>query len=152
MGNEIDGLFAEFPTSLMRCLTDEDEYRLETEELKKLFEPTICEILDLVDLQFEQHPNIKTVFLVGGFSQSPYLKSRVTEYYKSQGKLTTTVPLAAEAIMMGAVFLGLPFPHLLWAIYSAITQDWTPISSLGVVSPPRFVAFFQFLSSSSMPD
>lgn len=56
--------------------------RFSLEELKaKVYEPVVREVLELVHKQKAEVPNLKAIFMVGGFGSSQYLYSRVHEEF-----------------------------------------------------------------------
>ena len=53
---------------------------LSVDELKKIFDPVVDEIVDLVKKQIQAtNSKAKAVLLVGGFGQNKYLKHRIEE-------------------------------------------------------------------------
>ena len=75
--------------------------------MRAFFDPRLQEIKDLADYQLEEFPEISTIFIVGGFGRSQYLVESLKKRYLPRNKIVTTVPKAAESIMIGAVLLGL---------------------------------------------
>jgi hypothetical protein len=59
---------------------------IEFSDVEKMFEPAIKKIIRLIDAQLNNLPpnKIKAMFLVGGFSESPYLTSRIKTSFGRQ--------------------------------------------------------------------
>ncbi|SAM03639.1 hypothetical protein [Absidia glauca] len=68
--------------------------RFSLEELKaKVYEPVVKEVLELVHKQKAEVPNLKAIFMVGGFGSSQYLYSRVHEEFDPLNiKVSVRVP------------------------------------------------------------
>ncbi|GAA5809514.1 hypothetical protein MFLAVUS_002923 [Mucor flavus] len=103
------------------CREDEEKLRLigiedhklsfSEQELKdQVFEPVISRIIQLINQQL-QHPDSKkpmsAMFMVGGFSQSPYLQKRIQQEFEGRINLISVAPRGELAIVRGAVLLGL---------------------------------------------
>ena len=88
---------------------DEDHYKIPIEAIKQCFDPTIDKVKELVDGQLAANPTVSVIFLVGGFAESPYLKNIITQLYTTETRVVAVVPRASEAILCGAVMVGL-FP------------------------------------------
>ncbi|RIB29168.1 hypothetical protein C2G38_2057357 [Gigaspora rosea] len=102
----------QYITGSERTYLEENEWMIELdfESVKEMFDPTIDKIIKLINNQLLDLPNrrkCKAMFLVGGFSESPYLIKRVRE--KFQGRVPTIAfprqPIAA--VVKGAVKYGL---------------------------------------------
>jgi hypothetical protein len=53
------------------------------EDVKKMFDPVIERILQLIRAQLDTIRNCEAMFLVGGFSESKYLQTRIKqEFYQ----------------------------------------------------------------------
>lgn len=76
----------------------------------KVFEPVVTKVLDLIKQQLD-HPEARrkmdAIFMVGGFSQSPYLESRIKETFSERVNIISVVPRGELAIVRGAVLLGI---------------------------------------------
>ncbi len=110
-GLEKSGVLIEMPQSLLKKIiadddADADGLLLSQAEMRSFFDPTIDKIIALVHEQLRSTAGIEVVFLVGGFSQSPYLTARIGTSLETN-LVVCTVPRAAEAILYGAVLLGL---------------------------------------------
>ncbi|CAG8462049.1 8840_t:CDS:2 [Gigaspora margarita] len=102
----------QYITGSERTYLEENEWLIELDydSVKKMFDPTIDKIIKLINNQLLDLPNrrkCKAMFLVGGFSESPYLIKRVRERF--QGRVPTIAfprqPIAA--VVKGAVRYGL---------------------------------------------
>lgn len=89
-----------------------DYFCLGSETVKRLFEPAISAIIDHLKrlLRRNELRNIKFLFLVGGFSESPLLQARIRKEFK--GKYNILIPQDAQtAVVKGAVMFG-KRPHI----------------------------------------
>src|ERR1043165_4049073 len=64
---------------------DEWEIELEFDTIKSFFDPVINKIIRLIECQLSKSPNVSVMFLVGGFSESPYLQSRIRKKFSWSG-------------------------------------------------------------------
>ena len=64
-------------------LSDEDEWiiDLDFDTVKSFFDPVINKILKLIETQLSKCSDCSVMFLVGGFSESKYLQSRVKQRF-----------------------------------------------------------------------
>ncbi|KAJ7802663.1 hypothetical protein B0H14DRAFT_3779901, partial [Mycena olivaceomarginata] len=72
-----------------------------------VFDPVVNDVLDLISRQLEISPNIDALLLVGGFSGSAYLKTRVEEQFNSRIHMVARPPDSDVATLRGAVRYGL---------------------------------------------
>ena len=74
-------------------LSDEDDWTIELdfETVKSFFDPAVNKVLRLIEQQLDKCPNCSVMFLVGGFSESKYLQSRVRNRFGSRIKIAGTV-------------------------------------------------------------
>ena len=80
---------------------------LGSEIIKGLFKPAITSIISHLKklLQKKELKDIKLLFLVGGFSESPLLQARINEVFKQ--KYSVLIPHDAQtAVVKGAVMFG----------------------------------------------
>ncbi|KAG9291208.1 hypothetical protein G9A89_021710 [Geosiphon pyriformis] len=78
------------------------------EDVQAMFDPVIQRILDLIQKQFElAKGQCDAIFLVGGFSESPYLVRRVNEIFGTKVKIIAVPPVPIAAVVRGAVAYGL---------------------------------------------
>ena len=91
---------------------DEDnEGGFTKEQLSSFFDPVVDNIITLIEAQLAIAPAVQAIFLVGGFSSSPYLRQRILRRYKGV-KDVYAFSLSAEAIVIGAAMIGM-FPAAL---------------------------------------
>ncbi len=89
-------------------LEDEDwVIDLKFEDVKKMFDPSINKIVDLINAQIYQverlprRRRIKTMFLVGGFSESAYLFKRIKGIFMNRIPKIITPPQPIAAVAKG---------------------------------------------------
>ncbi|RIA79239.1 hypothetical protein C1645_841196 [Glomus cerebriforme] len=103
--------------ALMKYVTDEikeemeeDDWLIEIEfdDILAMFDPVINKILKLIrDQLASTKQRCSAMFMVGGFSESPYLVRRVKDAYKSVVPIITVPQNPITAILRGAVIYGL---------------------------------------------
>jgi molecular chaperone DnaK (HSP70) len=99
------------PTVLQRLNLQDGLFKITYQEMRDyVFEPVIQKILRLIAEQLNK-PNSKkpmsAMFMVGGFSQSPYLKARIREAFSNQVVTISSAPRGELAVAKGAVLLGM---------------------------------------------
>lgn len=115
---EFDGSedhFLDLPASMgIGDLTDESigldhgSLLLPANELvNEIFEPVVSQVLELIDIQLRQSPNLEAIFLVGGFGQSNYLFKRVEDIFADKVGMIGVPPRGELAVVRGAVYFGL---------------------------------------------
>ncbi|KAF7165316.1 hypothetical protein CNMCM5623_009521 [Aspergillus felis] len=87
-------------------------------DLPGIFDPVLRQITQLIHRQIESANQevgrfiINKIVLVGGFSQSPYLRERISETFAVDGKLAILTPADPQAMVMrGAAIRGLGGPQ-----------------------------------------
>ncbi|GBC01489.1 hypothetical protein RclHR1_04200007 [Rhizophagus clarus] len=81
---------------------------IEFEEIKSMFDPFIERIIQMIGTQLENcRDECSTIFLVGGFSQSKYLKNRIEEKFKDRVKYIIVSEEPVAAVVRGATLFGL---------------------------------------------
>jgi hypothetical protein len=80
---------------------------LSPEDIKAIFDPVVDDIIGLIKTQLAAVPTCKTMLLVGGFSESPYLENRVKAAFKDTVPNIIRPPNPGSAIIQGAVLFGL---------------------------------------------
>ncbi|CAG8510130.1 9845_t:CDS:2 [Racocetra persica] len=86
---------------------------LEFETVKKMFDPVIGKIIELINNQLLDltikpvKRKCKAMFLVGGFSESPYLRKRVREMFQESVPIIAFPRQPVTAVVRGAVKYGL---------------------------------------------
>src|SRR6266542_1915561 len=101
----------------MRYITDEIKAEMEDEdwliEIKyddvlAMFNPVVERILNLIrDQLASSKQRCSAMFLVGGFSESPYLVKKIEDTYKSVVPIITVPQNPITAVLRGAVMYGL---------------------------------------------
>lgn len=92
--------------------TDDEMVTLSSQDMQRLFEPVLNDILTLLYMQLEdiQAKSFKLdrIILVGGFGESPYLNQRLSAWCKSNGNIRLLCPENCQsAIARGAALRGL---------------------------------------------
>jgi len=115
------GMTLELPSKLVATLVqyeeengraDESAYDddgilvLEEEDMRNIFDAVVDPILDLIDAQLLAAGSINAMFVVGGFSESPYLTARIKKRFRTQVPLIWLAPSAGSAVVAGAVIYG----------------------------------------------
>jgi len=112
---ELD-LEAQCPT-LLQYITGEAKDRLKNEDwiidleyvdIKNMFDPAINEVINLIDAQLNSLPRklrIKAMFLVGGFSESPYLIKRIKETFRNKVPKIASPRQPIAAIVKGLLII-----------------------------------------------
>ncbi|GBB93259.1 hypothetical protein RclHR1_02140012 [Rhizophagus clarus] len=101
---------------------------LDFETVKSLFDKVIESILTLIEQQLKKCTSCSVIFLVGGFSESKYLQSRVKQKFESQIKIAIP-PRPVIAITNGACEYGLNMKSistrvLKWTYGVEIAPKW----------------------------
>ncbi|CAG8452196.1 16940_t:CDS:2, partial [Acaulospora colombiana] len=106
--------------------------KLEFEDVKGMFDPVVGKIIRLIDEQLKNSSeNCSVMFLVGGFSESRYLQSRIREEFGEIVRNIPVPPSPVAAIVKGAVQFGLKQEVIVdrvlkWTYGTQIARDWTP--------------------------
>jgi len=88
-------------------LEDSSVVELTEQDLKSIFDPVVDDILSLIAAQLKQVPDIKVMFVVGGFAGSPYLMRRIRARFDGEVAHIVSPPAPGSAIVQGAVSLAL---------------------------------------------
>jgi len=81
--------------------------KLDFESVKGMFDPVIERVIKLISGQlYDAREKCSAMFLVGGFSESPYLLSRVREIFK-EVPIIAVPALPIAAVVRGAITYGL---------------------------------------------
>ncbi|KAG0604109.1 hypothetical protein M758_10G145700 [Ceratodon purpureus] len=83
-----------------------NEIELTQEDMKSIFDPVVDQILELIAAQLMQVPNIKVMFVVGGFAGSPYLIQRIRARFLRDVQHIVCPPNPGSAVCEGAVSLA----------------------------------------------
>ncbi|CAG8532597.1 5723_t:CDS:2 [Ambispora leptoticha] len=92
---------------------EEDEWIItfNFDDIKRMFTPSINRIIELIDNQIYKSSKkltIKYIFLVGGFSESPYLQKVVKDHFEIVDNQKVVVPSEPlTAVLRGAAYYGL---------------------------------------------
>ncbi|POG67554.1 hypothetical protein GLOIN_2v1646184, partial [Rhizophagus irregularis DAOM 181602=DAOM 197198] len=83
--------------------------KVDYETVKGMFDPVIDRIINLIDDQLKNSSEkiCSAMFLVGGFSESPYLLRRVKETFEHQVPIIAVPAVPIAAIVRGAITYGL---------------------------------------------
>ncbi|CAJ0908435.1 887_t:CDS:2, partial [Entrophospora sp. SA101] len=111
-------------------LSDEDEWviDLDFDTVKSFFDPVINKILKLIEIQLSKCSDCSVMFLVGGFSESNYLQSRIKQKFGDKLKIAIP-PSPITAIVKGACEYGLNMKIvstrvLLWSYGVKVSNEW----------------------------
>jgi hypothetical protein len=73
-----------------------------------MFDPVVDRVIKLIDDQLnDAKKRCRAIFLVGEFSESPYLLSRVREAFKDRVSIIAVPALPIAAVVRGAIIYGL---------------------------------------------
>jgi hypothetical protein len=102
---------------IMKYVTDEIREEMEEEDwlieityddVLAMFDPIVNKILKLIrDQLASAKKKCSAMFLVGGFSESPYLVKKIEDAYKSAVPIITVPQNPITAVLRGAVMYGL---------------------------------------------
>ncbi|CAG8563425.1 5605_t:CDS:10 [Ambispora gerdemannii] len=129
--------------SLMKYVTGENKEKMEQEDwlieldfesVKLMFDPVVAKVIKLISNQLKAAESVKSpsaMFLVGGFSESVYLRNRIKKAFANK------VPIIAEprqpmgAVVKGAVAYGLNMGAvetriLKWSYGIEVLVEWDP--------------------------
>jgi hypothetical protein len=110
-GNETNFLRLPPPLSVIEEDADrgisDGEILISPEDIIEMFEFPVRQTCDLIDGQIREARksgkiNLKYVFLVGGFSESPYVYNRIKEFVEAKGLKTIRPAYAWSAVVRGA--------------------------------------------------
>nr|CAG8460612.1 7376_t:CDS:10 [Entrophospora candida] len=111
-------------------LSDEDEWviDLDFDTVKSFFDPVINKILRLIEIQLSKYSDCSMMFLVGEFSESKYLQSRIKQRFGDRLKIAIP-PNPATAIVRGACEYGLDMKIvstkvLKWTYGIRLSHEW----------------------------
>ncbi|CAI2174174.1 6280_t:CDS:2 [Funneliformis geosporum] len=114
---------------LNRMEQDDWSIRLNFEDVKAMFDPVIERIIRLINNQLRSNNNCSALIMVGGFSESKYLQSRIKQEFSTKVKIISIPPQPVTAIVKGAVEYGLreevvSTRVLKWTYGTDITGVW----------------------------
>lgn len=87
-------------------MDDASEVELTKQDLMSIFDPVAENILSLIADQLKQVPDIKVMFVVGGFAGSPYLMRRIRDRFAHEVTHIVSPPDPGSAVVRGAVSLA----------------------------------------------
>ncbi|KAF0513803.1 actin-like ATPase domain-containing protein [Gigaspora margarita] len=79
----------------------------EFDDVKGMFDPIIGRIIRLIRGQLDACKNCTAMFLVGGFSESKYLRKRIKEEFKKKVSIISSPDKPIAVIVRGALLYGL---------------------------------------------
>ncbi|RGB23996.1 hypothetical protein C1646_805401 [Rhizophagus diaphanus] len=83
---------------------------LKFDDVKKMFDPIVKKIIKLIDTQLHLiNNNCSAILMIGKFSESNYLQSRIKEEFKSKVKLIYISPQPVVATMRGEKKISLSY-------------------------------------------
>ncbi|CAG8598974.1 10727_t:CDS:2, partial [Ambispora leptoticha] len=78
------------------------------DDVKGMFDPVVERIIDLIERQLEgSKRECDALFLVGGFSESPYLVKKIRQLFSETISVIAVPPCPIAAVVCGAVSYGL---------------------------------------------
>ncbi|CAG8587101.1 19425_t:CDS:2, partial [Racocetra fulgida] len=80
---------------------------IEFEDVKSMFDPIVGRIIRLIRSQLEACKDCTAMFLVGGFSESRYLRKRIKEEFKKSVPIISSPDKPIAAVVQGALLYGL---------------------------------------------
>ncbi|RIA82058.1 hypothetical protein C1645_835959 [Glomus cerebriforme] len=103
--------------------------KLKYKDVKAMFDPVIDKIIRLIYSQLSSNDKCSALILVGGFSESKYLQSRVRQEFSKKVQVISIPPQPVTAIIKGAVQYGLReevvFDRVLkWTYGTDVTRKW----------------------------
>lgn len=109
--------------------------KIDFNSVKEIFDPVIDQIIKLINDQLNfSNEKCTAIFLVGGFSESPYLLRRVKETFKYRVPITAAPAIPIAAIVRGAIMYGLN-PNIIrdrilkWTYGIGVCRKWVSIIS-----------------------
>ncbi|KAH4054949.1 hypothetical protein HBI64_117810 [Parastagonospora nodorum] len=110
--------YLRLPTPLSAIEDDEvrgisdGEIEIKPEDMESMFAKSICRTYELISQQLQQAKkskkvNIKHVFMVGGFAESPYVYNKIKNFVEDHGLIAVKPSYAWSAVVRGAVIKGL---------------------------------------------
>ncbi|KAF0553696.1 actin-like ATPase domain-containing protein [Gigaspora margarita] len=102
----------QYVTGTPKIKLEDDDWiiDLKFEDVKAMFDPVIGKIIRLINGQLNTRVDSGTcavIFLVGGFSESKFLKTRIKQEFGSQVRNIIVPKQPIAAIVRGAVYYGL---------------------------------------------
>ncbi|CAG8701275.1 6424_t:CDS:2 [Acaulospora morrowiae] len=106
---EVCPVVKQYVTGSYKEKLEDDEWiiELDFESVKAMFDPIIGRIIRLISGQLNAGGECSVMFLVGGFSESKYLQSRIRQEFASRIKDIAVPKQPQAAIVRGALDYGL---------------------------------------------
>jgi hypothetical protein len=132
---------------------EESEWIIELtfEDVKAMFDPIIAKIIRLIRGQLFSNNKCSAIILVGGFSESKYLQTRIKQEFQDQLKNISVPIYPMTAIVKGAVQFGVK-EHVItsrvlkWTYGTDIVRKWESNDPLSKKLPNGMVKAFHVLS------
>ncbi|CAG8460451.1 1245_t:CDS:2 [Paraglomus brasilianum] len=84
------------------------EIELSFEDVKRMFDPVVNRILELIQAQLvASNGQCQAIFMVGGFAENQYLQNRVKDTFSSQVRIIAVPRHPIAAVSRGALAYGL---------------------------------------------
>ncbi|CAG8573501.1 84_t:CDS:2, partial [Dentiscutata erythropus] len=102
---------------------EENDWIIELDYMivKNMFDPVVNRIINMIKAQLDNsNDKCSMLFLVGGFSQSKYLQSRIKEEYQHRVSSISVPVQPIASVCRGAVYYGLSLKNNA----SGVTLDW----------------------------
>ena len=104
-------LTLQLPPRLVAAASEEgrklnEELVLHRTDMEMIFNPVVEMIKELLDTQLSLVGNIKTMVLVGGFSRSPYLRTKIQAKFRNMTKIVL-LPCLEDFVVNGALNMAL---------------------------------------------
>ncbi|KAG9298807.1 hypothetical protein G9A89_015828 [Geosiphon pyriformis] len=128
---------------------------LDFDSVKAMFDPVVTKVIKLITGQLKAASSIvspSAMFLVGGFSESKYLRRRIKETFGDQVPIIAEPRQPISAVVKGAVAYGLDMNLietriLKWCFGIKVLVEWNPeLDSLDRRTPEGLVNRFQHLA------
>ncbi|RIA79148.1 hypothetical protein C1645_882813 [Glomus cerebriforme] len=104
--------------------------KVDFDSVREMFDPVVNRIIKLINDQLNSsNEKCSAIFLVGGFSESPYLFRRVKETFKYNVPIIAVPALPIAAIVRGAITYGL-YPGIIrdrtlkWTYGIRLCRKW----------------------------
>ncbi|RIB23314.1 hypothetical protein C2G38_2171683 [Gigaspora rosea] len=107
---EVCPVLKQYVTGTSKVKLEKDDWiiDLEYEDVKNMFDPVVGKIIRLINGQLNASPGTcAAMFLVGGFSESKYLQTRIKQEFGDQVKNINVPKQPIAAIVRGALDYGL---------------------------------------------
>ncbi|CAG8480448.1 3807_t:CDS:2 [Acaulospora colombiana] len=100
-------------------------------DVKEMFDPVVNKIIRLIRRQLNSSEGCSAMFLVGGFSESKYLQSKIRSEFNSEVPNISVPTHPISAIVKGAVRFGLRQETIVdrvlkWTYGTDVCRTWLP--------------------------